>query len=468
MKFNRRLKKWLTIALTALVFGLCISYNKPKIESLLYTEKSSTVLKEHSKSNSQLSKWNSLYNERECNVKEIEKSVYQEHYLSRAKEWSMPVEVIKKHQKNWKSFIKNVQRPYSSGKRGIIYTSYSGVLKQTLISINMLRTMGCELDVEIYYYGTEFTKTQIDKLEAIPGAKTFDLKKLKSQFKFHRTTHKMYEIKGAAILLSDFDQVLYLDSDNIPVRDPTFLFDTDAFKETNAVFWKDFWKTHPDNPIWSIMDIPCRDEFEQDSGQLLVNKQDQSTYQALFLAVYMQTHRDVYFTFLRGDKDTFRFAWKALQVSYHMVTPHVGIVGTHKSHFCGHSMVQFAPLLIDQNQKKDYAPQPLFIHSNLLKNVNFGRGFTFDKFQYYKSTFVAGATAKRVIVGGNTCTELEGNGIGMEVMEVPFANVVPSFESTYVGRRKVCEFSLFSLHSILCIPAAGLQKILNSLRNRMI
>ena len=49
---------------------------------------------------------------------------------------------------------------------------------------------------------------------------------------------KMYSMKGACMMATDFDQVMFLDADNIPARDPTFLFDSPAFKETGALFWK--------------------------------------------------------------------------------------------------------------------------------------------------------------------------------------------------------------------------------------
>ena len=35
-------------------------------------------------------------------------------------------------------------------------------------------------------------------------------------------------------------QVLYLDSDNLPLLDPGFMFDWDAFKVNGAVFWPDY------------------------------------------------------------------------------------------------------------------------------------------------------------------------------------------------------------------------------------
>ena len=45
--------------------------------------------------------------------------------------------------------------------------------------------------------------------------------------------------KGEAIVKSSFSEVLYLDSDNVVLADPAFLFDSPVYKEHRAVFWPD-------------------------------------------------------------------------------------------------------------------------------------------------------------------------------------------------------------------------------------
>jgi hypothetical protein len=35
--------------------------------------------------------------------------------------------------------------------------------------------------------------------------------------------------------------MIYLDADNIPLRDPSFLFETREYRETGALLWQDFW-----------------------------------------------------------------------------------------------------------------------------------------------------------------------------------------------------------------------------------
>ena len=36
-------------------------------------------------------------------------------------------------------------------------------------------------------------------------------------------------------------QVLMLDSDNLPLTDPTYLFSEPAYKASGSLFWPDFW-----------------------------------------------------------------------------------------------------------------------------------------------------------------------------------------------------------------------------------
>lgn len=58
---------------------------------------------------------------------------------------------------------------------------------------------------------------------------------------------KNFQIKADAIVQSSFEEVLYLDSDNIPLRDPAYLFDSALYKgpgQPQIVFWPDLNKDH--------------------------------------------------------------------------------------------------------------------------------------------------------------------------------------------------------------------------------
>ena len=54
-----------------------------------------------------------------------------------------------------------------------------------------------------------------------------------------------WELKAFALLHCRFREVLLLDSDNVPVANPEFLFETSQFKRTGAVFWPDVRFNNP-------------------------------------------------------------------------------------------------------------------------------------------------------------------------------------------------------------------------------
>lgn len=81
----------------------------------------------------------------------------------------------------------------------------------------------------------------------------------------------------------------------------------------------------------------------------------------LQLAWYMQKYNEVYFQFLNGDKDTFKYAWEALHLPYSMTEAFVGMAGTMAGdRFCGHTMLQYFSTEDDDDLL-------LFVHANLLK-----------------------------------------------------------------------------------------------------
>lgn len=46
--------------------------------------------------------------------------------------------------------------------------------------------------------------------------------------------------KGEVLARSSFSEILYLDSDSVPMTDPTFLFDSPTYRQHGAVLWPDF------------------------------------------------------------------------------------------------------------------------------------------------------------------------------------------------------------------------------------
>lgn len=261
---------------------------------------------------------------------------------------------IRKLNTQWKKFVTEIEPfPARFSGRGIVICA-GGVNYFTCawININMLRRNGCTLPIEVWYSGTELNAEAITALEGL------DVRCRNCQ---DYTTSNLaaltsYAMKPFAILQSDFREVLYLDADNNCISDPTFLFENKKYQEYGTVFWPDFWTTDRHNPIWKIIDSEDDGSIEQESGQLLINKE--KCWKELNLCLHFNLNKKDYYRMLLGDKDTFRFAWKALRTPYYMIADGVGLCGLEESTvgFCGMSMVQHDP-----------AGKILFLHRNWFK-----------------------------------------------------------------------------------------------------
>lgn len=255
---------------------------------------------------------------------------------------------------SWNSFVNKdtPQYPAHFSGRGIVICG--GGLRYftcSWISINLLRHNGCTLPIELWYSKGELNDEIIEKLKDFNVA-------CKNVDEISPIPLEGYSIKPFAIINSSFKEVLFLDADNNSIGDPTYLFDYEGYINTGAVFWPDFWKTDVQNPIWKIVESEDYEEYEQESGQMLINKEQSWT--ALNLAMYFNLNREIYYKFLLGDKDTFKFAWKALKKNYTMTPTPVGYCGypsvLNKLFSGGVAMVQH-----------DFDGKILFIHANMSK-----------------------------------------------------------------------------------------------------
>ena len=197
--------------------------------------------------------------------------------------------------------------------RGIV-TCAGGVKYLTCawVLINMLRRVGCTLPIEVWYLGDDEGDPNWIKLVEPLGVTCINAFEVEKQHPHPRL--EGWESKSFAILHSRFKEVLFLDADNMPLVDPTFLFESPEYKQTGAVFWPDGPRMGPDNPAWQAFGVPHRDEPEVESGQLLIDKD--RCWKPLNLADWYNRHSDFYYQYVYGDKDTFRFAWHRLGQPY--------------------------------------------------------------------------------------------------------------------------------------------------------
>jgi alpha 1,2-mannosyltransferase len=156
-----------------------------------------------------------------------------------------------------------------------------------------------------------------------------------------------FTMKAAALLLSRFAEVLFLDSDNVAALDPESLFESREFKGSGAVLWPDYWESTAARDASAALGLEDEDEEGEEgekessknlllsrgsheSGQMLFDKA--RAWRALSLAAYFNSAPGFYYEILscfmgKGDKETFAAALAATRTPFHRMETPVGSVG---------------------------------------------------------------------------------------------------------------------------------------------
>lgn len=124
------------------------------------------------------------------------------------------------------------------------YARTQDTFDRVLVSLRLLRSYGCTLPATVFHFPSEHpSDSQLDDFAAL-DASVLPLPSLNKNPKPGQT--KNFQIKGAALVEAPYDEILMLDSDNLPARDVTHLFDSPEFKEMGMVMWPDYFKDQPE------------------------------------------------------------------------------------------------------------------------------------------------------------------------------------------------------------------------------
>ena len=243
------------------------------------------------------------------------------------------------------------------------------------VTLNVLRrVVGCTLPVQLWYLGPDELSPQMIELLRPLDVACVDAFAVRECHLVRRLGG--WECKPYAIIHSPFREVLWLDADNTPLVDPSFLFAEPEHARTGAIFWPDLGSLAPDHPIWPLCRVPWRDEPEFESGQIVLDKA--RCWDALQLTMHLNAWSDVYYRYVYGDKETFHLAWRMLDRPYAMPSrrPCKAIGYWSRAPVTDHGAWTLF--------QHDFASRPIFHHRtstgkwNLLgENLRFD-GFPFD------------------------------------------------------------------------------------------
>ncbi len=183
------------------------------------------------------------------------------------------------------------------------------------IMIRMLRHLGCTLPIELWYLGSREMNQAMKELLKPYGVVCRDAYELRKTVPARILNG--WELKPYAIINSEFDEVFFIDADNLPLARPEDIAKDLDYQKTGALFWPDQGILDVSRPIWKVCNVPYRKEPEFETGQMIINKN--LSWVPLNLTMHFNEHSDYYYQFMHGDKETFHMAWRRAQYSYGMI-----------------------------------------------------------------------------------------------------------------------------------------------------
>ncbi|KAL4887344.1 mannosyltransferase putative-domain-containing protein [Aspergillus karnatakaensis] len=271
---------------------------------------------------------------------------------------------------------------HSPGTRGIVSTAGGQYFPVFLATLRMLRRTGSSLPMEVYMKdASEYEKNVCEEVLPKLNARCLILSDVMGkEFIEH------FQLKVFAVLLSSFEEVVWMDADCFPLHEPELLLDSEVFKSTGLITWPDFWQSSVSPLYFKISgqpETPMNGRQTTEAGVLLISKK--THIRTLLLAAYYNFYGPShYFRLLsqggpgEGDKETFLQAASAVNEPFYAVSERVQAVGhPAPDGLSGSAMAQSDPIedydlttqgllrVLDPEVAK--APQVYFIHANYPK-----------------------------------------------------------------------------------------------------
>lgn len=184
--------------------------------------------------------------------------------------------------------------------------------------VHVLRNLGCNLPVEFWYLDEYEMDNHMKHLCNVLNITYINAAQYCKEHNLNPRILNGWELKPFSTLYSNFQKVLYLDADNIPSIDPSYLFDTDEFQTLGSIFWPDLppmrRKEWLPAIVWENIGLEYSDEVDFETGQYMIDKG--KCFKELCITMWMNEHSDWFYKFVYGDKSTFHLAWRKCGSDY--------------------------------------------------------------------------------------------------------------------------------------------------------
>ena len=248
--------------------------------------------------------------------------------------------------------------------RGIVVCAGGPVMiANAYVLVRLLREhLNSVLPIEIWHCGPKemprFLARQFTQL----GCDVVDALRVHSSSAGGSLPLDGWQLKAHALRYTGFENVLLLDADQVPVRDPAEIFDWPEYHEIGAVFWPDVIDLSIHNPVWKLFCIEPRQVCSWETGQLCVNRKRH--WLPVCLVHEMNRRADVVYSKVYGDKDTFLLSWLMLKAD--------------------HALIPYKPFADEHYfYQRDFAGAGLFQHRSNCKWSLYGDNIEPDGFELF-------------------------------------------------------------------------------------
>ncbi len=238
------------------------------------------------------------------------------------------------------------------------------MITNAYVLIRVLRdVLDCNLPVEIWYFGSHEFPGFLSKKFVALGCFLVDARTIPNDnMQRSQQTMSGWQLKAQALKFTSFENVILLDADQVPVRDPEEIFNWPEYREFGAVFWPDVVDISNDNPVWKLLGLTQMTRVSWESGQLCINRKRH--WLSVCLVDAMNQDRETFYSMVYGDKDTFLLSWLLTGASFALI-PHKPFAD--EFYLC----------------QRDFAGRSLFQHRTNCKWSLFGDNIRPDGFKLF-------------------------------------------------------------------------------------
>lgn len=308
--------------------------------------------------------------------------------------------------------------------RGIVIVGGGKFSLMALLVIKTLRNLGTTLPVEVFIPPSDEGETELcDSVLPKYNAKCIYLSDILPESSLKKFQFNGYQFKSLSLIASSFEDVLFLDADNFPVKPLDHIFEQDPYFSTGLVLWPDFWRRTTQPLFYDIAGIPvdrkkrvrnCFDdltpaevytknlddlsdvpfhdlggsipEVSTESGQLMISKSKHLP--TILLALYYNVNGPSWYYPMfsqrasgEGDKETFLTAAIFYGLPYYQIKTATGVDGYHRPDgegFRGVAMLQH-DLTQDYTRYKE-AEKAMSDKYGATKKIKYDPSYTLQNF----------------------------------------------------------------------------------------